>query len=136
MSAAALLSRLEKVKPTGPGRYSARCPSHQDKGPSLSIRELDDGRVLLHCFAGCETGEVLSAVGLDFTSLFPECLGDFTRERVPFPPADALRAIMFEALVVQQIGGQVRNGETPEMDRLSVAIGRISAALDLSGVRL
>ena len=45
MSADVLLSILEGVKRTGPGRWMARCPAHGDKSPSLSIRELDDGRV-------------------------------------------------------------------------------------------
>lgn len=59
MSAGALLARLDAVKPTGPGRWLARCPAHEDRSPSLSIRELDDGRTFVHCFAGCYALEVL-----------------------------------------------------------------------------
>ena len=46
------LDLLEDVRQTGLDQWMARCPSHEDKTPSLSIREGDDGRVLLHCFAG------------------------------------------------------------------------------------
>lgn len=67
-----LLARLERVKATGPGRYMARCSVHEDRNPSLSIRETDDGRVLVNCFAGCATGDVLAAVGLTLADLFPE----------------------------------------------------------------
>jgi hypothetical protein len=47
-----LLSGLEGVRHCT-GGYTARCPAHDDRNPSLSIREIEDGRVLFHCFAGC-----------------------------------------------------------------------------------
>lgn len=46
------------------------CPAHDDKTPSLSVTTGDDGRVLLKCFAGCTTQEVITAVGLQLTDLF------------------------------------------------------------------
>ena len=67
-----LLARLDKVKQKKPGSWEACCPAHQDNDPSLSIKELNDGRVLIHCFGGCPPLDVLSAVGLDWDSLFPE----------------------------------------------------------------
>jgi len=51
-----LLSSLLKVRKVGIGRWIACCPAHNDSKPSLAIRETDDGRVLLHCFAGCSAG--------------------------------------------------------------------------------
>jgi hypothetical protein len=66
-----LLQHLDKVKCTGPGTWSARCPAHEDRGPSLTIAEKDDGRILLHCFAGCDVHDVLAAVDLDISDLFP-----------------------------------------------------------------
>ena len=65
-----LLDSLEGVRKTGKN-YLARCPAHSDKTPSLSLTELDDGRVLIKCFAGCDTFEILSAVGLSLSDLFP-----------------------------------------------------------------
>jgi len=62
MSADDFLGLLDKVKNTGQGRWIACCPAHDDRSPSLSIRALDDGRVLVHCFAGCDVGSVLEAV--------------------------------------------------------------------------
>lgn len=66
------LERLNKVKSKGSQSWVACCPAHQDKDPSLSIKELTDGRVLIHCFSGCAPLDVLSAVGLDWDALFPE----------------------------------------------------------------
>ncbi len=58
MSAETFLSHLDKVRQTGPGRWIACCPAHDDKHPSFNIRELDDGRVLINCKAGCSTEEI------------------------------------------------------------------------------
>ncbi len=96
MTAESLLSRLERVRRTGPGRWIARCSAHDDAGPSLSVRELDDGRVLIHCFAGCSPEDVLDAIGLSFSDIMPRRLADHVcGERQPFPAADVLRAIAF-----------------------------------------
>jgi len=46
-----LLGRLNKVKSTGRNSWLACCPAHDDRSPSLSIKEEADGHILLHCFA-------------------------------------------------------------------------------------
>ena len=65
-----LLAKLHSVTSTGSG-YTARCPGHDDRQASLSLTEGDDGRVLLHCFAGCTTDEVVVAAGVEMKDLFP-----------------------------------------------------------------
>lgn len=65
----ALASAGISFKKQGNG-YSARCPSHDDHSPSLSIGEGSDGRVLLNCFAHCSTEEICSALGLTLADLF------------------------------------------------------------------
>src|SRR5262245_52731338 len=110
MSAATLLDRLEGVRQTGPGRWIARCPAHEDRSPSLSIREVEDGRVLIHDFAGCETLSVLHAVGLELADLFPEPLERRKPSHSSIPASDLLAIIDHEGLVVQIIGeGMVEN---------------------------
>ncbi len=69
--AAALLARLDRVRQTAPSQWVARCPAHADKGPSLTVKELPDGRVLFHCFAGCEGDDVLAAIGLRWLDIYP-----------------------------------------------------------------
>jgi DNA primase len=54
-----VLSRLPGHRTTGDG-FKACCPSHEDRNPSLSIREADDGTVLLKCFGGCPTDKATS----------------------------------------------------------------------------
>jgi hypothetical protein len=52
--------------------YIASCPSHEDKYASLSIREGDDGTILLRCFAGCSFDEICSSLGIKASQLFPQ----------------------------------------------------------------
>ena len=51
--------------------WSSRCPGHDDKEPSLSIGVGENGTVLIHCHAGCETEYVVEALGLKMRDLFP-----------------------------------------------------------------
>lgn len=67
----AVLSRLDRVRSCGSDRWVARCPAHEDRSPSLSIKETSDGTVLLKDFAGCSTRQVLAAIGLSLPHLFP-----------------------------------------------------------------
>lgn len=60
--------------------WATKCPGHDDRRDSLSIGEGTDGRVLLHCFAGCEPEDIVAAVGLTMGDLFPEKDRDGRRE--------------------------------------------------------
>jgi hypothetical protein len=64
-------AHLLEARRAGRGRWQARCPAHRDRHPSLSIREGRGGRVLLHCFAGCDLSEILTALCLGKRHLFP-----------------------------------------------------------------
>ncbi len=63
-------NRLQRVRTAPGGGFMAECPAHVDRVPSLSITEGQDGRVLVHCFAGCDTSAVLAAIALSFRDLF------------------------------------------------------------------
>jgi putative DNA primase/helicase len=54
-----LLGRLEGVEQRK-GYWMARCPAHNDHNPSLSVKEGDGGKPLIHCFAGCSYEEVMA----------------------------------------------------------------------------
>ena len=139
MSATDLINRLEGVRQTGHGRWVAKCPCHEDRRPSLAITEKSDGAVLINDFGGCGAAEVLAAVGLDFSVLFPpradwECSGKAPRrERATLAPADALALVAEEALFAALIASDIARGAdlTEEIRaRLWSAAGRISAAIE------
>lgn len=67
---AAILAHLHGVKATAKG-FRARCPAHEDRVASLSLDEGTDGRVLLHCHAGCHVEAIVSAIGKTMADLMP-----------------------------------------------------------------
>jgi 5S rRNA maturation endonuclease (ribonuclease M5)/DNA-binding transcriptional ArsR family regulator len=67
----ALQLRDLKVRYLGQGRAAAQCPAHQDREPSLSVTQAN-GKVLLHCHAGCRFEDVLEAMGLGKRDLFAD----------------------------------------------------------------
>ena len=75
-----LRTRGHRPRPTRSG-WSACCPAHDDPQPSLSIGEGRDGRVLLKCFAGCRTEDVLQELGLRWGQLWDR--GCVTCDRPP-----------------------------------------------------
>ena len=65
----AILDKLEKVKVIGKETWAC-CPVHNEKNPSMSLREVD-GKIIAHCFACLASGdEIAKALGLPPSVLF------------------------------------------------------------------
>jgi hypothetical protein len=62
-----VLSRLDQVRETARG-WSARCPAHHDRSPSLSVLARDGRVISLRCWAGCSYDEILRALDIAETS--------------------------------------------------------------------
>ena len=136
----AVLSRLQKVRGRA-GSYIACCPAHDDKSPSMTVREADDGKILMHCFAGCSVDAIAGAIGLDLTDLFPPRPDhdDYTQPQrkvsPKFYPSELLKVIGYEATIVSICAYDMAHGrEIPPHDlaRLQLAADRINEALELS----
>jgi hypothetical protein len=133
--AARILDRLDGVKPTGTGRWIAKCPAHPDRSPSLSIREADDGRVLLHDFGGCDTESVLIALGLTVGDLFAKPLGEFRPAQSAIPARDVLVLLDHEITVAVIILDEIvtrRKVNEGQLQRLMTASERIGKARDIA----
>jgi DNA primase len=93
----------------------SQCPAHADKSPSLSVCETADGRILIHCFAGCGVHDVLDALGLEMKDLYPERLADHlpaqrTRAHA-HAAANVLKMMAHEALVIVVAVEAIKRGE-------------------------
>jgi hypothetical protein len=67
-----LLERLHNAKAVHNGQWVAGCPLCQSrKGRPVAIKAFEDGRILIHPFCGCETGDIVKALGLRMADLFP-----------------------------------------------------------------
>lgn len=129
-----LINRLQNVRRTSRNSWVAACPSHSDRSPSLSIRELEDGRILLHCFAGCGTDSVLSAIGLAMSDLFPARIGDREPRALRISPVDLLIILDHELLVAAIILREIvrdRVARESQVTRLSQSAARVGKARDM-----
>jgi hypothetical protein len=138
-----LLERLSKVKKAGTNKWVACCPAHEDRSPSLAIKE-SDGTILLHCFAGCSPEDVAGAVGIEMHELFPPRRNEWSPETekpikfgsVRFSAIDALRCLSGEGSVILLCACDMAEGKVlspDERDRLVTAVGRVNAAIDYLG---
>lgn len=138
----ALLDRLDGTRETGAGRWIARCPAHEDRSPSLGIRELGDGTVLIRCHAGCGAADVVAAVGLELRDLFPareDHRQRSVRPRDRFVPRDVLRCLADEAMLLLIAAEDTAAGKPlsgADRDRLAQAVHRIRAGAREAGCRV
>jgi hypothetical protein len=132
-----ILPRLDKVRRTGQGNWIACCPAHEDRSPSLTLREEGDGRILVRCHAGCSFEELVNAVGLGYEPWFPPKQDtDFKPAvRRAYPAADVLEALQFETLLVATAACNIANGivlTVEDKDRVMTAYHRITEARRLA----
>lgn len=129
-----ILGRLSKVKSTGRNTWLACCPAHDDKSPSLSIKEDNDGHILLHCFAGCSAVDIVETIGVDIGDLFPpEPVNYKAPVKKKFYATDILAAIKFESQLILLAAYELRKNkplDDTDMKRLELAYERIREAVD------
>lgn len=147
------LARLDGVRAYRDG-HIAKCPAHADRTASLSVKELPDGRILLHCFAGCPAAAVTDAVGLTLSDLFPQSMAasmdnatpaerkrartEARRFAVQSQWGAALNVLASEAIVVVVACESLCNGGAlcdEDRGRLHLAYQRISDAQGVLNVR-
>lgn len=137
MNAEKILAHCRKAKQTGSGTWIACCPAHDDKRPSLTLRELPDGMLLVHCFAGCSLESIIGACGLKVEDLFPEKI---TRDMVKpirqrFPAADVLLMVEQEMNIMAIVAGDLAAGRAlseQDAERMKRARTRIEEARRLA----
>lgn len=129
----AILDRLDGLRQTGPEKWIARCPAHDDRSPSLSIRDAGD-RLLIHDHAGCSPADVLAAVGLELADLFDEPIniGPLPhRDRIRIDYRATLRAIRFDLIKLALVLSEVAKADriTDEQhDQLAEIIAHLMTA--------
>lgn len=124
-----ILSKLEGVRKSGK-QFVAKCPAHADNSPSLRVSETPDERILLHCFAGCMAVDVLGAIGLAFSDLYPERLADYLPS-IRETPAHGKSDLEFERQYFLECQHRLRSRQpltNEQQQRLTLAIKRLKAA--------
>lgn len=88
----------------GDGAWNTRCPVHKDNGPSLTVKHGRDGKLLIHCHAGCNSRDVIDA--LRSRDLWPRK----TRIWTPVIPAPE-KAPKLNGLLHPRLGAYTRSWE-------------------------
>ena len=135
MTIESLLGSLQKVKRTGPGKWMASCPCHEDRTPSLAIKD-DNGTILLHCFSQeCAPADICAAVGIAVSDLFPlsenyDASQPKPKKQTGFEPDQVLFAVVMEIVAAQLIVDEVLKTmpDSELKNRLDLASKRIHSA--------
>ena len=119
---AEVFADLVQAQCIGAGRWKARCPAHNDRSPSLSIRAGDDGRVLVLCRAGCALDSILSALKLARRDLFAG---------PPLSPqqANLLRASLEARKEAARAARKARLAALDRVEKLEEVVQRLGAKL-------
>ncbi len=120
MNISKFISRLPGAKKNGKG-WIALCPAHDDQHASLSVGIGDDGRILLKCFAGCDTDSIVKALGIHISDLFSNGAVQMNGQRKRDWPA--LAKIFSDALTPDRRAELAKVLGLPELALASLAIG-------------
>jgi hypothetical protein len=134
-----LLNRLTKVRRNGNNQWMACCPAHQDRTPSLAIKDVGDGRILINCMAGCGAEDVLDSIGMTFEDIMPPKViqNRVAPEKQKVYASDALKVIQLESRIIIMAAYELRrNKPMTEQDlaRLELAMERINIATEMANV--
>lgn len=136
-----LIPLLKEARNYKTGYWSACCPAHDDKKPSLSVREFPDESISVVCFSGCSTEAILTAVKLNPRDLFPRNDVDsyeyrppskLFAHRLPFTP-ERIKSLRRDMLYVQIATAQLASGEElseEDLDKLGIIAINIYEALN------
>lgn len=97
-SASEIAYQLGNHKKEG-GDWKCCCPAHDDKNPSLSLRDGDDGKLVAHCYAGCSFEQIAKA--LERRGITYNRGRSYQRNVVPFRS--------FGANGIYEVGARIRN---------------------------
>lgn len=131
------------MRKTAPDCWIARCPAHEDREPSLSIRELDDGTVLLRCYAGCSAVAVVHAIGLELHDLFPprpaaHHHGPVPRSQRPYLTMSEMITLLRHSVTVVAIAAEDLSTGKPlspeDLEAMRTAAERLHSVLEMADV--
>lgn len=105
-----ILYKLKGVRKLGPDRWIARCCAHDDRRPSLSIKNAN-GKILIHCFTGCSYESIIAALGIDNSKPL----------RAPAPVRKAIEDKPIDALAMWKRWFESTDGR--HLDALGMSLG-------------
>ena len=96
----------------------------------MGIKQGDEGRILLNCFAGCDIKSILDASGLQWKDILPENKL-YQSEKQGFNPYAVLKMLRDEVLIIGLASSSIKKGKPlsdTDHDRLLKAVGNVRDA--------
>ena len=122
------LSKLDKLKFIGRDSWVACCPHHGDKRPSLAIKhDAVTGKVLVKCWAGCMPDEIMEAVGMKVSDLFPDNPNYKKPSRAYFGAETIVKSLYHDLFTLRRYADRMNEGL--QKQELSEVIQRLDEAL-------
>jgi hypothetical protein len=114
-----------RARQVGRDKWRGHClnPSHDDKNPSMSVRLMPDGTILVNCFGGCAKSDILGGINLTLRDLFPS--------RKPLS-ASELRAIEAQQRKAERLAALRRDAErhaARKLYKLTACVDELGTAL-------
>lgn len=102
---------LNRLKSTGGNKWVACCPVHEEKTPSLSIKQLDDRSYIMHCFGcGANGVDVFNTLGANKKELF----GD--KDNGDYIPQKVKDEYMEDKFFIAVYESDIKKGIKPKLD--------------------
>jgi len=91
---------IADVRRSGHQRNSVRCPAHDDQRASLSVSLGRDGRIVLHCHAGCTFENIAAAANIDIREFFSARTNTTTKQTIAatYDYTDLNDTLMFQVV--------------------------------------
>ena len=124
MTVEEFIGSLEGVKQNGRG-WRGKCPAHDDRTPSLSVKEGERG-ILLRCWAGCSLHEICMALGFKVKDLFYDSDHNLSRDEIQQRQRERERRNRLRHLEYRQRGTQI--DATREAERFLASAKNIDIA--------
>lgn len=126
MDIESLLNILNGVRKRRDCYYQAKCPSHEDNDPSLSVWISDCGKINIKCWAGCDVHAIMNSLGLRVSDLYPnDPYWKAAKQKMSQRHIDPLQ---LDRTVIEIAQADIRAGKTLSLNdkaRLELAIRRL-----------
>jgi hypothetical protein len=131
---------MKRVKTRGRDKWIACCPAHEDKNPSLAIT-LENNKILMKCWSGCDVESILGAIGMDFNDIMPDkpLYHRSSAKKPTLYATDALRILKKESMIITMCAIDIKNKKPiaeDDFNRVLLAMERINTAMEAADVQL
>jgi len=129
----------DSVRARGNGKWTAKCPAHDDRTPSLSISVDPNGTVGVKCWVGCTFEAIADSLSLKASDFFADKIkAPFTfGAKMDYFTGEAIKALYDEILFIHIACNDIVSGrgiKKSDLARTEKAMGRLNVIYEYLGL--